>query len=264
VDERTTPLLERGPVRFHSYTGKLMDSGRCCRCGNFLVLPNVQLALFEGGRINRQHSRFLLAHPCLESRPMTQTLDLQISKWNLLEHPFYQAWSNGTLPVESLRTYAREYGAFIQTLPEGWDTLGESKAADVEVMHARLWDAFATALQTTVSARNEVNEVKALVETAKALFATPASAIGALYAFEKQQPATAASKLEGLDTHYKTLPEGVRPYFEAHLDDTHEAALLAKKMAGFTAEERKQCEEACTTMSKAMWDALSGVHAGTC
>lgn len=195
---------------------------------------------------------------------MTHTLDTHIGQWNLLEHPFYQAWSNGTLPVEALRAYAREYGAFIQTLPEGWDTLGETKAADVEVMHARLWDAFATALETRVAAHTEVAEVKALVDTAKTLFAAPASAIGALYAFEKQQPQTAASKLTGLDTHYTQIAEGARPYFEAHLDDTHEVAMLEHKMTGFTAAERKTCEDACATMSKAMWNALSGLHAGKC
>jgi pyrroloquinoline-quinone synthase len=195
---------------------------------------------------------------------MMHSLDSHIDQWNLLKHPFYQAWSNGTLPVEALRAYAHEYGAFINTLPQGWDTLGETKAADVETMHARLWDAFATALETRVTAHAEITQVKALVTTAKTLFATPASAIGALYALEKQQPKTAASKLEGLDTHYKTLPEGVRPYFEAHLDDTHEVAVLEKKMTGFSAQDRTACEQACATMSKAMWDALSGLHAGAC
>ncbi|MER3558451.1 MAG: pyrroloquinoline quinone biosynthesis protein PqqC, partial [Armatimonadota bacterium] len=43
-----------------------------------------------------------------------------VAKWNLLNHPFYQAWSAGTLPVESLRAYAQEYGAFIRELPLGW------------------------------------------------------------------------------------------------------------------------------------------------
>jgi pyrroloquinoline-quinone synthase len=40
-----------------------------------------------------------------------ETLDVAVAKRNLLEHPFYQAWSAGTLPVDALRTYAREYGA---------------------------------------------------------------------------------------------------------------------------------------------------------
>ena len=41
-----------------------------------------------------------------------QTLDSKIADHNLLDHPFYQAWSTGELPLEALRSYAREYGVF--------------------------------------------------------------------------------------------------------------------------------------------------------
>ena len=41
--------------------------------------------------------------------------DTILEKWDLLKHPFYQAWSAGTLPVEALKVYASEYGAFINT-----------------------------------------------------------------------------------------------------------------------------------------------------
>ena len=50
-----------------------------------------------------------------------QALDNKIADYNLLNHPFYQAWSAGELPVDALRSYAREYGAFISTLPKGWE-----------------------------------------------------------------------------------------------------------------------------------------------
>lgn len=45
----------------------------------------------------------------------------------LLKHPFYQAWESGELPVDALRTYAREYGAFIATMPQGWETLNDPR-----------------------------------------------------------------------------------------------------------------------------------------
>ena len=32
--------------------------------------------------------------------PTKQRLDSIVEKWDLLKHPFYQAWSAGTLPVE--------------------------------------------------------------------------------------------------------------------------------------------------------------------
>ena len=52
-----------------------------------------------------------------------------------------------------------------------------------------------------------------LVMTARELFTDYATALGALYAFEAQQPSTAASKLEGLERHYQ-LPDNARTYFE--------------------------------------------------
>ena len=44
-------------------------------------------------------------------------LDAVVAKYDLLGHPFYQAWSAGTLPKEALASYAAEYGAFVQTVP---------------------------------------------------------------------------------------------------------------------------------------------------
>ena len=48
-----------------------------------------------------------------------ESSDLAVSKRNLLEHPFYQAWSAGTLPAEALQTYACEYGAVHRLTAEG-------------------------------------------------------------------------------------------------------------------------------------------------
>ena len=39
-----------------------------------------------------------------------EALDRDVLARNLLEHPFYRAWSAGTLPAEALAAYAREYG----------------------------------------------------------------------------------------------------------------------------------------------------------
>src|SRR5205807_4592718 len=35
----------------------------------------------------------------------------------LLKHPFYQAWNAGTLPVEALREYAKQYFHFEASFP---------------------------------------------------------------------------------------------------------------------------------------------------
>src|ERR1700760_3717027 len=106
------------------------------------------------------------------------TMQAAIGRHDLLAHPFYQAWSAGTLPVASLATYAHEYGAFISTLDRGWATLGEPEGAAIERHHALLWQAFAGALGTTVTAAPTLPAVRALADEAMRSFATPAEAAG--------------------------------------------------------------------------------------
>lgn len=191
-----------------------------------------------------------------------EALDREVEARNLLEHPFYRAWSAGTLPAEALQAYAREYGAFIAALPQAWMALRDQETADEERDHARLWDAFAQALGTEVG-EAEVPEIRALLATARAQFADPDTAAGALYAFERQQPATAKSKLDGLRAFYAVGPEAER-YFEVHTRNEHEAEKLAARIESLEPEGRARALSACQGMSRALWDALTGLHADTC
>jgi pyrroloquinoline-quinone synthase len=193
-----------------------------------------------------------------------ETMRAVIRSYDLLGHPFYQAWSAGTLPVEALAKYAREYGAFIGVLDRGWQTLGEPEGAKVERHHLELWNGFARALDTAVVDAPAVAAVQALVDEATRSFATPAEAAGALYAFEVQQPATARSKLEGLGLHYASLSSEVRPYFQAHACETGEDTLIEEKLARMTEAEQERAAAACERMSKALWDALTGIHEMAC
>jgi pyrroloquinoline-quinone synthase len=189
-------------------------------------------------------------------------LNERIGQKALLKHPFYQAWESGELPVDALRTYAREYGAFIATMPQGWETLKDAETAREEREHAELWQDFAAGLQTEIGAA-ELPAVGKLVSTAEALFANPHTALGALYAFETQQPATAKSKLDGLRAHY-SLPTSVEPYFEVHSNNEHEAVKLLAAMAGLTAEQQAAALDACEQMSAALWDALTDIYNKHC
>lgn len=191
-----------------------------------------------------------------------QALDSKITDHNLLNHPFYQAWSAGELPLNALRAYAREYGAFISTIPNGWEALDDTEIAAEEIEHIDLWADFATGLNTTVS-EAEIPQVKALVETANELFSERATALGALYAFEAQQPATAESKLVGLKAFYQ-LPKTVEPYFETHSHNDHEAEILLERMAELPSASHATVVQACEQMSIALWDALTGIHDAEC
>ena len=189
-------------------------------------------------------------------------LDPILKKWDLLKHPFYQAWSAGTLPVEALRVYAREYGGLMSALPLGWETLQDSETAEEEREHAELWEDFRVALGPAETSEALVPAAQ-LVETARRLFSDPASALGALYAFEAQQPQTAQSKLTGLKAHYN-LPPSVEPYFEVHSANWHESAKLLAQMEQLSPQDRGQALAACEEMAESLWNALSGIHEATC
>ncbi|MEX2144063.1 MAG: iron-containing redox enzyme family protein [Anaerolineales bacterium] len=180
-----------------------------------------------------------------------------IDRWALLRHPFYQAWESGELSVAALKSYASEYGAFISLLPLGWETIADEDTANEEREHIALWQQFAYGLDTEVSAA-QLPAVADLVAKASALFGRPEAALGAMYAFEAQQPATAKSKLDGLRKHYN-LPGGER-YFLAHANNQHEAAKLLEQLVALPAAERTVALDACEQMSAALWNALTDIY----
>jgi len=184
------------------------------------------------------------------------------SRWALLNHPFYQAWESGKLPVDALRTYARQYGAFIRLLPDGWQTLNDAETAEEERQHAALWQDFAEGLSTEIN-QAELPAVAALVENSAKLFARPETALGALYAFEVQQPDTAKTKLDGLRKHYQ-LPRSVEPYFEAHTNNQREAAKLLVRISELAPEQQAAALSACEQMSEALWNALTDIYDTHC
>lgn len=188
---------------------------------------------------------------------LKQRLDEKITPFRLLEHPFYQQWNEGTLSVRDLAAYAREYGAFIQAIPQGWQTLEDSETVAEELEHNQLWDQFAAALDTQVGG-SAIPEITALIDLSDELFRNPVAAIGALYAFEVQQPETAATKLAGLRDFYEIPSEGER-YFIEHANNHHEAEKLLNRAAALSPAEQETSIEACGKISAGLWNALSGI-----
>ena len=176
----------------------------------------------------------------------------------LRRHPFYQAWSEGTLPIGSMRRYAAQYGAWIEEVAAGWDAIGESSYAEEERRHVGLWRAFSEALGALPAPPER--GVQALLDTARSHYPDRASAIGALYAFETQQAPTAATKLMGLRCHYD-LGADAEAYFEAHLDGGSETALLLSEMTKLDAVEQGRAVVACAHTARALWDALGDFDA---
>lgn len=181
-----------------------------------------------------------------------------VEQHDLNRHPFYKDWVAGTLPIEKLRAYAAEYGHFIATIAEGWDAVGRPDIAEEERYHERLWSDFRGAINASGALENA--ETAELVLDARNAFKSRASAIGALYAFEAQQPYTSASKLSGLNKHYDVSEAGKR-YFEIHADDTAEPEMLSKMAEELSDEEFIAAKANCQRICKSMWAALDGVYA---
>jgi len=185
-------------------------------------------------------------------------LEAIVADYDLLNHPFYQAWSAGTLPKEALATYAAEWGNFVAQVPQGWAAHGDEAIAAEERTHVELWGDFAAALGTSVTPAS-IREVASLNAACDRNFSGIATSIGALYAFEAQQPKTSTSKLDGLKAHYQVGAKG-EEYFRIHCDDVQEMEILAQRAEALTPAEQEDAVIACEETAKGLWNALTGIH----
>jgi pyrroloquinoline-quinone synthase len=179
-------------------------------------------------------------------------------KYNLLNHPFYLAWNEGKLSCDQLSLYARQYGSFIRLISKGWEAANETAIAIEEQEHYKLWQKFSQSINKEKTAIS-LPAVDELVNSTEENFKSYAAALGALYAFEAQQPGTATSKLEGLRKHYgeQKIDE---TYFIIHANDIEEPALLEEKMNVLSMEEKSRAADACEATCRLLWNALTEIY----
>lgn len=211
----------------------------------------------------------------------------RVAPFNLLQHPFYQAWSKGELTREDLREYAAEYwhhvsafptylSALHSRLPDGemrrevLRNLAEEEGVDQATArpHSDLWMDFAAGMgasRSEVEGRAVQPEMTALMTTFRELMQEEkaSAAMAALYAYESKVPAIAKTKAEGLAEHYGTQGAAAR-YFTLHqtADVAHASVwreLIEKQLAG-APEEEEAVLAAGERAAKALWVALDGVE----
>ncbi|MGH7841375.1 MAG: CADD family putative folate metabolism protein [Steroidobacteraceae bacterium] len=216
---------------------------------------------------------------------MIAELDRIVASRHLLQHPFYQDWTAGTLSCEALREYARQYYRHVAAFPRYLSAL-HSRCEDLATRqailenlleeergsrnHPELWMRFAEAVGVS---RDEVSQSIPLPTTTN-LVATffrvtreaplPAG-LAALYAYESQMPAIAAAKIDGLKRFYGITNEDGFSFFSVHreADADHAragAALIEKLVEG--SGDREAVIAAATAAVNALWTMLDGVHQG--
>ena len=206
-----------------------------------------------------------------------------IRKRSLLKHPFYQAWSNGSLPIASLERYAGQYYHFELAYPtflsglhhrcsdQGIRQLLLNNLWDEEhgeENHVELWLRFCEGLgvdRNEVQSAPQLKETAALVRTYRELTSEAPVAAGAaaLYAYESQAPEVAAAKLQGLREFYGFEDERSVSFFTVHktLDEEHSKAEkdIVLTLAS-TPEEQEAVTQAVDRATEALWRFLDSVY----
>jgi len=215
---------------------------------------------------------------------VSRIIDAKVSERAMLKHPFYQAWTDGTLPLDTLRAYSRQYFHHVEAFPRavsavhsacpdrgGRRMLAENLAEEEGIEagkqdHASLWLMFACGLGETEDAVHgqQLNaETQALIDTFRRLSRKSyASGLGALYAYESQFPAVASAKIDGLIERYNISDEATLRFFRVHETADVEHSSVCRSLLDRLAEsDRAEAIAAGEELAGALWNFLSGVEA---
>jgi len=210
-------------------------------------------------------------------------IDAAVSAKAMLQHPFYQAWSAGDLSKDVLAAYARQYFHHVEAFPravsathaqcedsEGRFLLAENLAEEEGIgagkaPHADLWLDFAEGLgadEAQVRAEPLLPETQALIAAFKTLSRQSyAAGLGALYAYESQLPAVAATKIDGLDRFYGVADAKTIRFFKVHeAADVEHSAVCRDLLDRLPEDQRQEAVAAGDALAGALWGFLDGME----
>jgi pyrroloquinoline-quinone synthase len=210
-------------------------------------------------------------------------IDSKVAERAMLKHPFYQAWTEGRLPLDTLRAYARQYFHHVEAFPRAVsavhsvcpdrdgrrmlaENLAEEEGLDAGKQdHATLWLMFACGLgedEAAVRSQPLNPETDALIATFRKLSRQSyAAGLGALYAYESQFPDVATAKIEGLIDRYGIDDEETLRFFRVHQTaDAEHSSVCRALLDRLPDDERAQAVAAGEELAGALWNFLSGVE----
>ena len=211
-------------------------------------------------------------------------IDSKVAERAMLSHPFYRAWTEGRLSLDTLRAYARQYFHHVDAFPravsavhsacpdrDGCRMLAENLAEEEGLEpgkqdHATLWLMFAAGLgesEEGVRAQDLNTETQALIDIFRGLSQRSyASGLGALYAYESQFPSVASAKINGLIDRYGISDEDTLRFFRVHESaDVEHSSVCRALLDRLPEEEEAEAVAAGDELAGALWNFLSGVEA---
>jgi pyrroloquinoline-quinone synthase len=214
---------------------------------------------------------------------VSSRIDSKVGERAMLKHPFYQAWTEGRLPLDTLRDYARQYFHHVDAFPRAVsavhsacpdrdgrrmlaENLAEEEGLDAGKQdHASLWLMFACGLgedESAVRTQRLNPETLELIDTFRRLSRRSyASGLGALYAYESQFPGVASAKIEGLIERYGISNEVTLRFFRVHESaDLEHSAVCRELLDRLPEDQREEAVAAGEELAGALWNFLSGVE----
>lgn len=208
-----------------------------------------------------------------------EVLNQKIAEKHLLKHPFYVAWSEGRLPVETLRHYSQQYFAHVRAFP-AYLSEAHSRCEDLDARqviaanladeeatpptHPQLWLDFAAGLgvsRESVLAAEPGPRMKQLIETFREVAKMDSTlAMAGLYCYEKQIPDVAAAKIEGLQKNYGIEDTSTLKYFAVHQEADVEHARQWEQQILRGDVNLVEAEAVADMTLNALWAALDEVY----
>ena len=219
-----------------------------------------------------------------------QQLEARIAKYDLLDHPFYKAWSSGKLTRNDLREYAQDYYHHIESFPSYLAALGlrleegelrqavlanmcdekgvEGRPGRDSVPHSELWLDFAEGMGSSrnLDWHTPVPEIRQLIRHFHQVASegTPEDALAAFYVYESQVPRIAKEKELGLRETYGA-DHKTCGYFTLHAKaDVHHARVWRtqlEKRIKVHPEAASHALDAAENAARMLWKALDGIDA---
>jgi pyrroloquinoline-quinone synthase len=210
---------------------------------------------------------------------VSASIDTKVAERAMLKHPFYQAWTEGRLPLDTLRDYARQYFHHVEAFPravsavhsacpdrDGRRMLAENLAEEEGIEagkqdHATLWLMFACGLgenEDAIRGQQLNAETAALIETFRRLSRqSSAAGLGALYAYESQFPGVASAKIEGLIERYGIADEPTLRFFRVHESaDVEHSSVCRALLDRLPEAEQAEAIAAGDELAGALWNFL--------
>jgi len=218
----------------------------------------------------------------LTAREFESSLNDAVMEYSMLQHPFYQKWSEGRLSKAVLAEYAKQYYAHVRAFPT-YVSAVHSRCEDLETRqmllenlieeergnenHPELWLRFAESLgvaREDVKNAELLDSTRASVASLKALTQSPdyREGLAALLGYESQIPEVARTKREGLKSFYGIAEERAVSFFRVHedIDVLHQQVeMQILKDHCLTSDEQATTIYAAKESAKALWHFLDGV-----